>query len=208
MKTAPCSVSTLSLHLGVPNFFPLLSLTCFHLCDVKGKSVTPGLHQRWEKRRKREGVFTFLVIFPGASWILFPQRAIGVSLWVDTGTLGTATFFLLLGKTHKEIFYLSGTTENPSSSNAFVFILKTHRRCCRKEGIRGHERQRCGIFLFCKDAISFQRVQGYASETVSCCALCCLFDASQLITLAVESYCFSASSSSKHNYSAMCNTMS
>lgn len=67
--------------------------------------------------------------------------------------------------------------------------------------IRGHERQRCGIFLFCKDAISSQRVQGYASETVSCCALCCLFDASQLITLPIESYCFSASSNSKHNYS-------
>ena len=57
----------------------------------------------------------------------------------------------------------------------------------------------CGIFLFCKDTISLQRVQGYASEAVSCCVLCCLFDASQLITLPVESYGLSASLNSKHN---------
>lgn len=55
-----------------------------------------------------------------------------------------------------------------------------------REEIRGHERQRCGIFLFHKDIISSLRVQGCVSEAVSCCTLCCLFDAPQLIIPAVE----------------------
>lgn len=80
------------------------------------------------------------------------------------------------------------------------FILKTCRRWRKEDEIRGRERRRCKMFLFCKDTVSSQRVQGYASEAVSCWALCCLFDASQLITLPVESYSLSASLNSKHNH--------
>lgn len=56
------------------------------------------------------------------------------------------------------------------------------------KGKRSEDMRDSGIFLFYKDTISLQRVQGYASEEVSCCALCCLFNVSQLITFAVERY--------------------
>lgn len=137
MKTAPvlpCSCSTLSFHLRLPHF-SLLLLTCFHLRGATKRKRKPRFvpeeHQRWEKRRKRESVFSFLVfIFSFFSLCLVnsasPESgAAGVSFRVDTGTLGTLS--LLPGKTCEELFYQTCPMEKPSFSIAFVFILKTCR---------------------------------------------------------------------------------
>lgn len=109
-------------------------LTYFHLHGATKRKerkirFVPEEHQRGKKKRKRRDVFSFLVCFlvfsavpRGAS----PESgAPGVSLIVDTGTLGTVS--QLPGKTCEELFYQTSPSENPFFPIAFVFIFKTCR---------------------------------------------------------------------------------
>jgi len=138
-------------------------------------------------RQERKAGFYFSgVIFPSFFFLCLVNSASpesarlleGHSKWTQE-LWGLTLSFCFQGKLVKNNFI--GLA--PRRILPFLFPLFLFWKRVDSSAKRRHQKtweRKMWDFLFSKDAISSLRLQGYASEAVSCCILCCLFDASQL----------------------------
>lgn len=137
-------------------------------------------HSSIKDERRDEGGTGFLIfIFFPFPFLYFINSAspsenmeAGVSFRVDTDTLETATLSLLSRKN----YFIRLALWRIIRFLFPLFIFWEHVDSSKEKRSEDMRDKDVGSFLFCKDAISLLRVQGYASEAVSClCSLFCIW---------------------------------